>query len=120
MSFADLIRAAAIRAAERVKWQAEADGDVEGASLAYERLARFEPEIGGTLQCPSCRIQYGGQAPLVAIPAVSPAPTVRAFWKRLNKITTNTAEIAPISIYARAVQSLVAQSVGWSRGATTL
>ena len=77
MSFADLIRAAAIRAAEKVKRQAEADGNVEGASLAYERLARFEPEIGGTFQCPTCRIQYGGQAPLVAIPAVSPAPTVR-------------------------------------------
>jgi hypothetical protein len=32
--------------------------------------------------------------------------------------TTNTAEIAPISIYARALQSLVAQSVGWSCGVT--
>jgi hypothetical protein len=84
MSFADLIRAAAIRAAEKVKWQAEADGDVEAASLAYERLARFEPEIGGTLQCPSCRIQYGGQAPLVAIPAVSPAPTVRFKCERCD------------------------------------
>jgi hypothetical protein len=77
LSFADLIRAAAIRTAEKVKRQAEADGNVEGASLAYERLARFEPEIGGILQCPTCRIQYGGQAPLVAIPAVSPAPTAR-------------------------------------------
>ena len=77
MSFADRIRTAATRAAERIKRQAEADGDVEGASLAYERLARFEPEIGGILQCPMCRIQYGAQAPLVAISAVSPGPTVR-------------------------------------------
>jgi hypothetical protein len=77
MSFADRIWGAAIRAAERVKRQAEAEGDVECASLAYERLARFEPEIGGILQCPMCRIQYGAQAPLVAIPAVSPASTVR-------------------------------------------
>jgi hypothetical protein len=66
LSFTDLIRAAAIRAAEKVNRQAEVDGSVEGANLAYERLARFEPEIG---------IQYGGQAPLVTIPAVSPAPT---------------------------------------------
>jgi hypothetical protein len=57
MSFADQVRAAAIRAAERIKRQAEADGNVEGASVAYERLARFEPEIGGTLQCPTCWIQ---------------------------------------------------------------
>ena len=69
--------AAAIRAEEKVKRQAEADGNVEGASVAYERLARFEPEIDGTLQCPTCWIQHGSQAPLVAIPAVSPAPTVR-------------------------------------------
>jgi hypothetical protein len=66
-----------LRAAEKVKRQAEADGDIEDASLAYERLARFEPEIGGALQCPICWIQYGAQAPLVAIPAVSPTPTVR-------------------------------------------
>jgi hypothetical protein len=77
MSFADQVRAAAIRAAERIKRQAEADGNVEGASVAYERLARFEPEIGGTLQCPTCWIQYGSQASLVAIPAVAPTPTVR-------------------------------------------
>jgi hypothetical protein len=75
MSFADQVRAAAIRIAEGIKRQAEVNGNIEGASLAYERLARFEPEIGGTLQCPTCWIQYGAQAPLVAIPAISPAPT---------------------------------------------
>jgi hypothetical protein len=84
LSFADLIRAAAIRAAEEVKRRAEADGNVEGASLAYERLARFEPEIGGILQCPTCRIQYGGEAPLIAIAAVSLAPTVRFRCERCD------------------------------------
>jgi hypothetical protein len=84
MSFAERIRAAAIRAAERVKRQAEADGDIEGASVAYERLAQFEPEIGGTLQCPTCWIRYGSQAPLIAIPAVSPAPTVRLKCERCD------------------------------------
>jgi hypothetical protein len=47
----------------------------EAADLAYERLVRFEPEIGGTLQCPSCWIHYGSQAPLVAVPAINPATT---------------------------------------------
>jgi hypothetical protein len=73
MSLADRVRAAAISVAEKVKRQAERDGDIEGASPAYERLARFEPEISGTLQCPTCWIQYGAQAPLVAVPAVNPA-----------------------------------------------
>ena len=77
MSFADRVRAAAIRTAEKVKRKAEVDGDIEGASFAYERLAWFEPEVSGTLQCPTCWIQCGSQAPLVAIPAVSPAPTIR-------------------------------------------
>jgi PAS domain-containing protein len=39
----------------------------------------------------------------------------------LNKITINTVEIAPIRIYARALQSLVARSLGLVlRRATTL
>jgi hypothetical protein len=65
------VRAAAIAMAERAKRQAEAGGNIEDASIAYERLARFEPEIGGALQCPTCWILYGSLAPLVAIPAVS-------------------------------------------------
>jgi hypothetical protein len=84
MSFADRVRAAAIRTAKKIKRKAEVDGDIEGASSAYERLAWFEPEIGGTLQCPTCWIQYGSQAPLVAIPVVPPAATVRFECERCD------------------------------------
>jgi hypothetical protein len=44
--------------------------------------------------------------------------TRRRWWRcwKLNKITTNTAEIAPIRIYARVLQSLVARSLGWLAG----
>jgi hypothetical protein len=77
MLFAEQVRVAAMRAAEKIRRQAEADGDIEGASLAYERLARFEPEIHGTLQCPACWIQHGTQTALVMMPALGPAATTR-------------------------------------------
>ena len=66
------VRKAASEFANEVRRRAETK---EAADLAYERLARFEPEIGGTLQCPGCWIHYGSQAPLVAIPAINPATT---------------------------------------------
>jgi hypothetical protein len=84
MPFADRVRAAAISTADKIKREAEVDGDIEGASFAYERLAWFEPEIGGALQCPMCWIQHRSQAPLVAIPAVSPAATVRFECERCD------------------------------------
>ncbi len=66
------VRKAASEFANEVRRRAETK---EAADLAYERLARFEPEIGGTLQCPGCWIHYGSQAPLVDIPAINPAMT---------------------------------------------
>jgi hypothetical protein len=66
------VRKAASEIANEVGRRAETK---EAADLAYERLSRFEPEIGGTLQCPSCWIHYGSRAPLVAIPAINPATT---------------------------------------------
>jgi hypothetical protein len=77
MFLAEQVRVAAMRAVEKIRRQAEADGNIEGASLAYERLARFEPEIGGTLRCPACWIQHGAKTALVMIPAVAPASTSR-------------------------------------------
>ena len=73
MALTDRIRQTAIEVAKRMMRQAENDGNIEAASLAAQRLARFEPQIGGTLQCPTCWIQYGSQAPLVAIPGINPA-----------------------------------------------
>jgi hypothetical protein len=76
MALTDRIRQTAIEVAKRMTRHAENDGNIEAASLAAQRLARFEPEIGGTLHCPTCWIQYGSLAPLVAVPAVSPAATL--------------------------------------------
>jgi hypothetical protein len=43
------------------------------ANLARERLASFQPEIGGDLQCPRCWIDHEMRASLVAIPATGPS-----------------------------------------------
>ncbi len=75
MPRADEVRQAADDIATEVGRRAEAAGQSEDASLAYQRLASFQPEIGGILQCPSCWIHWGSQAPLVAIPAINPATT---------------------------------------------
>ncbi len=75
MSFADQVRKAAGELAKKVGGRAEAAGETGTASLAYQRLASFQPEIGGVLQCPECWIHWGSQAPLVAIPAINPATT---------------------------------------------
>jgi hypothetical protein len=75
MSFADQVRKAADEIAKKVGRHAEAAGQSDAASLAYQRLATFQPEIGGVLQCPECWIHWGSQAPLVAIPAINPAAT---------------------------------------------
>jgi hypothetical protein len=75
MAGADELRKAAGEIAKEVGRRAEAAGQRDAASVAYQRLATFQPEIGGTLQCPSCWIHYGSQAPLVAIPAINPAAT---------------------------------------------
>jgi hypothetical protein len=75
MSFADQVRKAAGELAKKVGSRAEAAGEPEAASLAYQRLASFQPEIGGVLQCPECWIHWGSQAPLVGIPAINPATT---------------------------------------------
>jgi hypothetical protein len=76
MSFADQVRKAAGEIAKKFGLRAEAAGQTETASLGYQRLASFQPEIGGVLQCPECWIHYGSQAPLVAIPAINPATTL--------------------------------------------
>jgi hypothetical protein len=75
MSYSAQVRMAASEIANEAKQRAETKAQLDAADLAYERLSRFEPEIGGTLQCPSCWIHYGSQAPLVAIPAINPATT---------------------------------------------
>jgi|ERR1700733_10959367 hypothetical protein len=75
MSFADEVRKAAGEIAKKVGLRAEVAGQSDDASLAYQRLASFQPEIGGVLQCPGCWIHWGSQAPLVAIPAINPATT---------------------------------------------
>jgi len=75
MAGADEVRKAAGEIAKEVGRRAEAAGQSDAASLAYQRLASFQPEIGGTLQCPGCWIHWGSQAPLVAIPAINPAAT---------------------------------------------
>jgi hypothetical protein len=73
MSFADQVRKAASEIAKKIGHRAEAAGETEAASLAYQRLASFQPEIGGVPQCPECWIHWGSQAPLVAIPAINRA-----------------------------------------------
>jgi hypothetical protein len=75
MSGADEVRKAAGEIAKEFGRSAEAAGQSDAVSLAYQRLATFQPEIGGVLQCPGCWIHYGSQAPLVAIPAINPAST---------------------------------------------
>jgi hypothetical protein len=75
MSFADEVRKAAGEIAKKVGLRAEAAGQSDASSLAYQRLASFQPEIGGVLQCPGCWMHWGSQAPLVAIPAINPATT---------------------------------------------
>jgi hypothetical protein len=75
MSRADEVRTAAGEIAKEVARRAEAARQHDTASLAYQRLASFQPAIGGILQCPGCWIHYGSQAPLVAIPAINPATT---------------------------------------------
>ena len=37
------------------------------ANLAHDRLANFQPEIGGKFQCPHCWITVGKRAHLVTI-----------------------------------------------------
>jgi hypothetical protein len=71
----DEVRKAAGEIAKEIERRAEAAGQSDAASLAYQRLASFQPVIGGTLQCPNCWMHYGSQAPLVAIPAINPATT---------------------------------------------
>ena len=77
MAGADEVRKAAGEIAKEVERRAGGGRQSDAASLAYQRLASFQPEIGGVLQCPSCWIHYGSQAPLVAIPAINPATTPR-------------------------------------------
>ena len=77
MSYATQLRMAASEIANKAKRDAETQAQLDAAQLAYQRLAQFEPVIGGTLQCPGCWIGYGSHAPLVAVPGVSPgAPDV--------------------------------------------
>ena len=59
------VRKAASEIANEVGRHAETK---EAADLAYERLVRFEPEIGGTLQS---QLTADHGAPLVTIPAIN-------------------------------------------------
>ena len=106
MSFADRVRKAAGEIAKKVGRGAEAAGQSEAASLAYQRLASFQPEIGGVLQCPECWIHWGSQAPLVGIPAINPATTpgsgaraaTSAYHRRLATEGRSVARIADAMI----------------------
>ena len=69
--FAAKLRMAASEIANKAKRDAETQAQLDAANLAYERLARFEPVIGGALQCPGCWIEYGSHAPLVAVAGIS-------------------------------------------------
>jgi hypothetical protein len=78
MSFAERVRAAAAALTKSLQQGAATKEQDDAAILAAQRLATFQPEIGGTLQCPECWIQYGSMAPLVAVPGVAPgAPAFR-------------------------------------------
>jgi hypothetical protein len=78
MSYAERVRAAAVAFAEKLNQRANTKEQQDEASLAGQRLASFQPVIGGTLQCPECWVQYGSLAPLVAVPAAAPgAPPFR-------------------------------------------
>ncbi len=52
MSFADEVRKAAGEIAKKVGLRTETAGQSDDASLAYQRLASFQPEIGGVRQDP--------------------------------------------------------------------
>jgi hypothetical protein len=45
----------------------ELEAEIRAVNLAQERLARFQPEIGGSLQCPRCWLQDELQSPLTKI-----------------------------------------------------
>jgi hypothetical protein len=54
-----------LRSYERHRVELEAE--IHAVNLARERLARFQPEIGGSLQCPRCWIENEIRSPLTRI-----------------------------------------------------
>jgi hypothetical protein len=46
---------------------------LDAANLAYERLTRFQPEIGGRLQCPRCWIDHETRSEMIAFRAETPS-----------------------------------------------
>jgi hypothetical protein len=72
MSHATQLRMAASEITNKAKRDAATQAQLDAAQLAYQRLAQFEPAIGGTLQCPGCWIEYCSHAPLVAVTGISP------------------------------------------------
>jgi hypothetical protein len=55
--------------AERRK--GETESALRFAQSAVDRVDRFDPEIGGDLQCPDCWINNGVRSKLVSIPSDS-------------------------------------------------
>jgi hypothetical protein len=49
--------------------KADIEARIHAAHLAHGRLATFQAEIDGNLQCPRCWIEHAREAPLAAIPS---------------------------------------------------
>jgi hypothetical protein len=63
--------------ADMKEQKADIEGRIHAARLAHERLASFQPEIDGNLQCPRCWIEHARQSPLAAIPCTESEESFR-------------------------------------------
>jgi hypothetical protein len=64
--------------------KADIEAQLHAAHLAHERLANFQPEIGGNLQCPRCWIEHAKQSPLVSIPSTDGEDSFRCHTCNLD------------------------------------
>lgn len=57
--------------------KAQIESQLQETNLALDRLASFEPERGGDLQCPGCWIAQGVHSPLIPMPGTKGASIFR-------------------------------------------